>query len=52
VIYADLVCWRACSSEWGQGIHTEFWWGNLLEEYHFQGREADGRLTLREILGK
>jgi hypothetical protein len=34
-------------------MYTEFWWGNLLENFHThtQDKEADGRLTLEWILG-
>jgi hypothetical protein len=30
-----------------QGMHTEFLLGNLLENYHLEDRERDGRITLR-----
>jgi hypothetical protein len=32
-------------------MHTEFWWGNILRNVSVEDREADGRKTLRRILG-
>jgi hypothetical protein len=38
---------------WGwQGMHTEFWYRNLLENVQLEGREGYGRITLRFVLWK
>jgi hypothetical protein len=46
---------QVLSSRWlgwvRQGMHTEFWWGNVLENVQLEDSE-DGRITLRRILGK
>jgi hypothetical protein len=26
-------------------MHIEFWWGNLVENDHFENREVNGRIT-------
>jgi len=27
---------------WGAGeVHTEFWWGNLMERYHLEDLDVD-----------
>jgi hypothetical protein len=35
-----------------QRIHTEFWWGNLLENVYLENQEGDGRVASRWIVGK
>jgi len=36
---------------WGrQGIHTDFWMGNLLTNVHWENREEDGGITLSCML--
>jgi hypothetical protein len=36
----------------GKGIHTEFWWGNVLENIHVKDLEEEGIIILRCILGR
>jgi hypothetical protein len=33
-------------------MHTEFWWGKLLENIHLEERKEDGRITLSWIFRK
>jgi len=33
-------------------MHTEYWWGNLLENVLLETRERDERMILRRILGR
>jgi len=40
----------ACSTYGGE-VYTGFWWGNVRERDHLEDPGADGRTTLRWILG-
>jgi hypothetical protein len=33
-------------------VHSEFWWGNLVERDHLEDLGVDGRTTLKGILKK
>jgi len=33
-------------------MHTEFWWGNLMERGHFEDPGVDGRIILIWIFRK
>jgi len=33
-------------------MNTEFWFGNVLQNGHFEERKRDVRVTLRYILGR
>jgi hypothetical protein len=35
-----------------QGVHTEFWWGSLLENVNFEKEDGDGGVILRRNLRK
>jgi hypothetical protein len=36
---------------WGKGdVHTGFWWGDLMEKYHLEDPNVDGKITLKLVL--
>lgn len=35
-----------------QEVHTEIWWGDIMESDHLENHERDEGMTLRWILGK
>jgi hypothetical protein len=33
-------------------VHTELWWGNLIERDHLKDPDIDGKITLKWIFKK
>ena len=50
VIKSRRMRWAEHVALRGRGnVYTGFWWGNLRERDHLEGREKDGRIILRWI---
>jgi hypothetical protein len=40
---------RKCNTYGKGGVHTVFWWGDLIERDHLKDRSANGRIILKWI---